>query len=178
MPNSSSIQKPSYQPVRTSVGFAPTHSMAVTPVMTVSNTAKTKGSGSHRLINSALCCANRTSTDPPSLRGVRRDTHHKLKRRLRPSHRVSAFWLSVRETETPRGLKPPPTIGWFVRGLVEIPNSEIRTPNSREVRFRRDVPERRPAVARNDLLEQFSAPFGVTGGQVPVGDAVSDGRVG
>ena len=40
---------PSYQPVRTSAGLAPTHAMAVTAVMTVSRTAKTKGSGSHRL---------------------------------------------------------------------------------------------------------------------------------
>ncbi len=40
---------PSYQPVSTSTGLAPTHTIAVTAVRTVNRTAKTKGSGSHRL---------------------------------------------------------------------------------------------------------------------------------
>ncbi len=47
-----------------------------------------------------------------------------------------------------------------------------------EVRFGRDVAERRPAVLGHDFLEQRGAPFGVTLGQVPVGDAVGDGSIG
>jgi hypothetical protein len=63
--------------------------MAVTAVTTVNSTAKTNGSGNHRLINSALCCAKRISTDPPLPRSARERRHHNLNHHFT---RTSSSW--------------------------------------------------------------------------------------